>query len=63
MEQIRFSWHADDEAPRSIVDLQLRGGDDQTHLVLAQQQLPADADINALSARWEGALGRIAELA
>ena len=63
MEQIRFSWHADDDAPRSIVDLQLRGGDDQTHLVLAQEHLPSDADIDALSERWKGALGRIAELA
>lgn len=63
MEQIRFSWHADEDAPRTVVDLQLADDDGRTRLSLSQTNLPADADLDAMSSHWEGVLGRVADLA
>lgn len=63
MEQIRFSWHADGDAPRTVVDLRLSDQDGHTRLDLAQDRLPADADLAALSSHWEDALTRLADLA
>ncbi len=63
MEQIRFSWHADGDAPRTVVDLRLSDQDGHTRLDLAQDRLPADADLDALSSHWEDALTRLADLA
>ncbi len=62
MEQIRFSWHADEDAPRTIVDLRLSEVDGRTQLDLKHEQLQSDVDLGALSSRWDGALSRIAAL-
>ena len=59
-EQIRFSWHAEEDAPRTVVDLQLSGDAASTRLVLAHEHLPEDADVDALAARWQAALEAIA---
>ncbi|MCH8612738.1 SRPBCC family protein [Arsenicicoccus dermatophilus] len=64
MEQIRFSWHPDDSAdsPASVVELDLaKEGEDSTRLDLTHSQLPAGADHDALTARWEAALERIGQ--
>ncbi|HHV21989.1 MAG TPA: SRPBCC domain-containing protein [Propionibacterium sp.] len=64
MEQIRFSWHADADAPATLVDLHMRAGDDNgTVLELVHENLPEDADREALTQRWDTALTRIAEQA
>lgn len=62
MEQIRFSWHADDDAPRTVVDLQLHDEDGRTRLDLSQDHLPTEADLDALSSHWEDVLARITDL-
>lgn len=59
-EQIRFSWHAEEDAPRTVVDLQLSGDAASTRLDLAHEHLPEDADVDALAARWQAALEAIA---
>ncbi|MHA6513567.1 SRPBCC family protein [Tessaracoccus sp. Z1128] len=58
-EQIRFSWHASDGAPRTVVDLHMRPSGDQTELELIHDHLPEDVDADALEHRWESALERI----
>lgn len=60
LEQIRFSWHADEDAPRTLVDLRLSGDGAATRLDLSHEHLPADADVDALTARWQSALEAIA---
>ncbi len=63
-EQIRFSWHAYDGAPRTLVDLQLHAaGEDATALELVHEHLPEDADRDGLRKHWEDALDRIATAA
>lgn len=60
MEQIRFSWHPDDQGPASVVELDLAdAGDGQTKLDIAHGHLGDDADRTALTQRWTTALDRI----
>ncbi|MFZ1411193.1 MAG: SRPBCC domain-containing protein [Micropruina sp.] len=62
LEQIRFSWHAADEAPKTLVDLQLLSdGANGTVLELRHEQIPDDADSDEIARRWEGALAKLAE--
>lgn len=58
-EQIRFSWHASDGAPRTLVDLHMRPIGAATELELVHDHLPQDADTDALAQRWRSALERI----
>ncbi|WP_203568446.1 SRPBCC family protein [Aestuariimicrobium ganziense] len=59
-EQIRFSWHADDDAPATIVDLHLAEADEgNTQLEIVHDHLPADSDRDALQDHWSAALDRI----
>jgi uncharacterized protein YndB with AHSA1/START domain len=62
LEQIRFSWHAEEDAPATLVDLRLRPLDDNTtELEIVHDNLPADADRERLTQHWSQALTRIAE--
>ncbi|MEL4359392.1 MULTISPECIES: SRPBCC family protein [unclassified Luteococcus] len=62
LEQIRFSWHRDQDAPATIVDLELRAVDDQsTELEIVHDKLPDDADREWLTEHWTKALDRIAD--
>lgn len=56
LEQIRVSWHADDDAPASLVDVQLRPEGDATRIDLVHEH----ADDPGLQTRWDGALDRFA---
>jgi uncharacterized protein YndB with AHSA1/START domain len=56
LEQVRVSWHADEDAPASLVDLQLAPDGDGTRIDLVHEH----ADSPALQARWDGALDRFA---
>ncbi|HSO69515.1 MAG TPA: SRPBCC domain-containing protein [Arachnia sp.] len=58
-EQIRFSWHASDGAPRTLVDLHMRPAGDRTELELVHEHLPQDVDADELERRWQSALERI----
>ncbi|HOF64247.1 MAG TPA: SRPBCC domain-containing protein [Dermatophilaceae bacterium] len=61
MEQVRVSWHADDDAPRSMVDLHLAADGDQTAVTVRHEHVSGDTE--ALGARWRAALERIDALA
>ena len=60
MEQVRVSWHASEDAPRSIVDLHLEPAGDQTSVTVRHEPVEDSA---AMSARWRAALERIDSLA
>ena len=60
MEQVRVSWHASEDAPRSIVDLHLEPAGDQTSVTVRHEHVEDSA---AMSARWRAALERIDSLA
>ncbi len=62
LEQIRFSWHADDDAPKSLVDLHLmKQGDDATVVEIRHEHIPGGWDTDAITQHWEDALDRIAD--
>ncbi|WP_432558121.1 SRPBCC domain-containing protein [Granulicoccus sp. GXG6511] len=64
LEQIRFSWHANEDAPATLVDLHMRSlGDDSTELELVHENLPGDVDREWLAQHWDAALTRIEEQA
>jgi uncharacterized protein YndB with AHSA1/START domain len=59
MEQVRISWHADEHAPSTLVELHLLPEGEGTRLSLRYQETP-DTEMNAdLRQRWSDALGRI----
>lgn len=60
-EQIRFSWHAGEQAPATMVELDLAKVDEGTQLVVTQTKLDADADAGALEQKWSQALDRVVE--
>lgn len=61
LEQIRFSWHADSDAPKSLVDLHLvKESDDSTVLEIRHENIPDGLDVAAITQHWEQALDRIA---
>jgi uncharacterized protein YndB with AHSA1/START domain len=59
MEQVRISWHADEQAPATLVGLHLTSEGESTLLALRQEQIPDVALSQSLQQRWEDALGRI----
>ena len=60
MEQVRVSWPASEDAPRSIVDLHLAPAGEQTSVTVRHE--PVD-DSAGMSARWRAALDRLDALA
>ncbi len=62
LEQIRFSWHRSEDAPRTLVDLHLSPqGADSTLLEIRHEHVGADLDPANLQSRWEDSLMRIDE--
>ncbi|HOB05586.1 MAG TPA: SRPBCC domain-containing protein [Propionibacteriaceae bacterium] len=60
MEQIRFSWHQNADAPRTLVDLRVSPqGDDATLIEITQSPVGEGLDPAALESHWEDALTRI----
>lgn len=59
MQQVRVSWHADEHAPSTFVDLQLSPVADGTRLDLRHEHIDA-ANSDALTQRWKDALNRVA---
>lgn len=59
LEQIRFTWHEDDDAPATLVDLKLAPEGDDTRVTIEHSHLPADLDRDKLAGRWEAAFDRI----
>lgn len=62
LEQIRFTWHAADEAPKTVVDVHLSAdGDSTTRVEIRHERIPFYFDANALGRRWEHALDKLAQ--
>ena len=62
LEQIRFSWHADDDAPKSLVDLHLvKQGDDVTVVEIRHENIPTGWNTASITEHWEHALDRIVD--
>lgn len=60
-EQVRVSWHADEHAPATLVDLQMAREGEGTLLTLRHEHLTTDMDREALSARWDAAMHRLTQ--
>lgn len=57
MEQVRVSWHATADAPRSLVDLHLAPQGEQTFVSIRHENVTGDLD--GMKARWTEALERL----
>ncbi len=58
LEQVRVSWHADDDGPASLVDLHLVADGEGTRLDIVHERLTASDPHPDLQGHWEGALER-----
>jgi uncharacterized protein YndB with AHSA1/START domain len=59
MEQVRLTWHADEHAAATLVDLRLTPEGDDTRLDLRHERID-DAELGqSLPQRWDEALARI----
>ena len=61
MEQVRLTWHADEHAAATLVDLRLTPEGNDTRLDLRHERLDDTALGQSLPQRWDDALGRIGE--
>ena len=59
MEQVRLSWHADEHAPATLVDLRLTSEGAGTRLDLRHEHVEDAALGQSLPQHWDDALGRI----
>jgi uncharacterized protein YndB with AHSA1/START domain len=59
MEQVRFSWHADERAAATLVDLRLTPEGHDTRLDLRHERIDDASLGQSLPRRWEDALSRI----
>ncbi len=60
LEQIRFSWHAAEEAPKTIVEVDLSASEGGTTVEIRHEHIPTYFDANALTRKWETALEKLA---
>ncbi len=64
LEQIRFSWHAAEEAPKTIVDVHLTAeGEAETLVEIRHEHIPTYFDAHALEKRWAHALEKLTQAA
>ncbi len=61
LEQIRFSWHKNDDDPASLVDVRLEAEGDGTKISIVHDHLHDKSDREWLTEHWSAALGRIDE--
>jgi len=60
LEEIRFSWHKDEDSPKTWVELTLTPqGPEQTKIQISHDHSNADFDVAKLTAHWKAALARI----
>jgi uncharacterized protein YndB with AHSA1/START domain len=59
VEQLRVSWHADDDAPASLVEVDLRPTGEATEVVVRHERL-ADGSTLDLRRHWSEAVDRLA---
>lgn len=59
LEQIRFSWHAAEDAPGSMVEVSMVADTDTaTTLQIRHDRLGPEVDVSGIQRRWEEALAR-----
>ncbi len=63
LEQLRFSWHAAEDAPKTIVELDIAAAGDGTRLEIRHEHIPNYFDAAALTRKWEQALDKLAAAA
>ena len=63
LEEVRFTWHAAAEAPRTVVDVQTQAVPDGTKVEIRHEHVPAYFDKAALARRWEKFLDDLVALA
>jgi uncharacterized protein YndB with AHSA1/START domain len=63
LEQIRFSWHAAEDAPKTIVEVDLSAAGDATTVEIRHEHIPSYFDSSALTRKWEQALEKLAAAA
>jgi uncharacterized protein YndB with AHSA1/START domain len=63
MEQVRLTWHADDDAASTLVDLRLTSEGGDTRLDLRHERVNDAALGQSLPQHWDEALSRIGERA
>ena len=64
LEQIRFSWHDAEEAPKTIVEVDLSSSaDGETTVEIRHEHIPTYFDANAITRKWEQALEKLAAAA
>ena len=62
LEQIRFSWHKDEDSPRTLVDVHLISQDAESTLIeIRHEHVGTDLDPAELEQRWLAALDRISK--
>jgi len=59
LEQVRFTWHADEHAPATMVQVDLAADGEGTRVSLRHDHLDAGADHEALRRRWSDGLERL----
>jgi uncharacterized protein YndB with AHSA1/START domain len=59
MEQVRLTWHADEHAAATLVDLRLTAQGSDTRLDLRHERIADSTLSQSLPQRWDDALGRI----
>ncbi|MDR0783072.1 MAG: hypothetical protein LBE83_04850, partial [Propionibacteriaceae bacterium] len=60
LEEIRFSWHKDDDAPKTWVEVTLEAVSSQeTKVQIKHDHAGVDFDVPRMTARWKAALERI----
>ncbi len=62
LQQVRVSWHADEHAPPTMVDLQMTAEGEGTMLKLRHEHLTQDMDRESLVARWDAAMHRMTQV-
>lgn len=60
LEQIRFSWHRDEDDPASLVDLRLAPEGEATTVSIVHEHLHDSADREWLKSHWTQVLDRLA---
>jgi len=60
LEEIRFSWHQDEDSPKTWVELTLTElSPNRTKILISHDHATADFDVAKTTARWKAALERI----
>ena len=63
LEEIRFTWYAAENAPKTVVQVTLHATDDDTSVIeVSHDQVPSYFDRAALARRWETCLDKIVAL-